>query len=325
MISPDIPIVLTSTANVGVSSWAAIPIAKLTPGRKIKAAMTLVGGAGDMSASLIDEANLNFLKQGLPHRAVPGDRNTSPISVEGTTWGYGQYYLLLDNRQSILAGRSVTYRIEYMEKVDAKTQQLMKEQFEKLYAALKEDFEFPDFNIHVEPCGQANAFSAPDITLCIELMTELFSKQKQGALVGIFIHELGHTLLNLWGMPGYDNEDIADEFAAAVLLSDVSSDAGGIAISDMITWFSEHDSKAQAAAILKVGDRHAPSIQRVRNLERILETPGPVISRWNRVLYQHMTVKALNEVISRAGERDDLALAKQILAAREPVKTAEAK
>jgi hypothetical protein len=325
LISPEIPSVVADTVTVGVSSWSVVEIGRFTPGRKLKAVMSVVGGAGDMSASITDEANLNFFRQGLPFRAFAGDRHTSPISVEGSSWGYGKYYLLLDNRQSILAGRNVSFRVDYMEKVDAKVQKQMKEQFEKLYSLLKDEYDFPDFNIHVAPCGQPNAFSSPDITLCIELMAELFAKERQNALVGIFIHELGHTLLNLWGLPGYDNEDIADEFAAAVMLGDASSDTGGQVISDMITWFSEHDSKAQAVAQLAVGDRHAPSIQRVRNLERILENPGPVVARWNRLLYQHMTTKALSEIVSRAGERDDVALAKQILASREPVKTAEAK
>jgi len=142
----------------------------------------------------------------------------------------------------------------------------------------------------------------------------LVAKNRNNALVGIFMHELGHALLNVCGMPGYDNEDIADEFAAAALLSSGKDDVGGQVLSEMITWFSEQDSRAQAVAILAAGDRHAPSIQRVRNLERIMADPSPVIARWNRVLYQHATAKALEKIVSSPGAHDDVELARSVLA-----------
>lgn len=318
-VSSDVPVVVNDQVLVNPASWAVIEIGRFTPGRTIKAVLNFSGGTGDIGAAILDEANLNFYRQGLPFRAHRVERQLPPITLEGATWTYGAYYLLLDNRHAVLAGRQVAFRIEYMDKVDPAAQQQTKEQLEKVYASLKEEFAFPDFDIHVTPCGQPNAFSAPDITLCTELIAQLVAKDRTNALVGIFMHELGHTLLNIWGMPGYDNEDIADEFAAAVLLSDDKSDVGGQVLSDMITWFSEHDSKAQAVAILAEGDRHAPSIQRVRNLERIMEAPASVIARWNRMLYQHMTPKALERIASKPGAHDDPQLARQILAVMKPV------
>ncbi len=313
LVSPDVPIVLSGEVLVNAMSTGFVEIARLSPGRQVKATLTFAGGTGDLSAAIVDEANLNFYKQGLPFRAHRVERQLSPITLEGKAWSHGQYYLLLDNRHAAWLGRNVTYRIDYMEKVDAAEQKELKQQFELLYAAIKEEFVFPDFNVHITPCGEANAFSAPDITMCTELLMEMVAKDRGNALAGIFLHELGHTLLNIWGMPGFDNEDIADEFAAVVMLSDDASDSGAVVLSDMITWFSEHNSKAQAMAILVAGDRHAPSIQRVRNLERIMENPAPVIERWNRLLYQHMTPKALERIASRPTANDDPQLARQIL------------
>lgn len=317
-ISPDLPVVVTDQVLVNPASWIVIEVGRFTPGRQIKANLNFVGGTGDLAAAIVDEANLNFFRQGLPFRAYRAERRMAPIQLVGTTWSHGRYYLLFDNRHAVLAGRQVSFRIDYMEQIDPAAQRQLKEQMELIFAALKEEFVFPDFNIHVTPCGQANAFSSPDITLCIELMMELVQGGRGNALMGVFLHELAHTLLNIWGMPGYDNEDIADEFAAVVLLNDDKSDIGGQVLSDMITWFSQQDSKAQAVAILAQGDRHAPSIQRVRNLERIMANPAPVITRWNRLLYQHMTANALERIASQPGTHDDPQLARQVLALRGP-------
>jgi hypothetical protein len=314
-VSLDIPVSRTEQASVDAASWKAVPIGQFSPGRPIKVMVNFAGGTGDLSAAIIDEANLNFFRQKLPYRAQRSARQLPPIALEGPTWSYGNYYLLLDNTHAVLASRQVAYRVEYMDKADPESVKALKEMLEKTYAALKEDFVFSDFNIDLKPCGQANAFSAPDITICTELVMDFVAKRRMAALAPVIVHELGHTLLNLWGMPGYDNEDIADEFAAVVLLSgDKDTESGARALSDMITWFSEQDAKAQAVGMLVQGDRHALSIQRVRNLQRIMEDPNPVIARWNRLLYRQMTAKALQRIESSPGAHDDPQLARQILA-----------
>ncbi len=313
-VSPDVPVVLTGEVVVNAMSAGVVEIARLSPGRPVKVTLDVAGG--DLSAAILDETNLNFYKQGLPFRAHRVDRQLAPITLEGNTWSHGHYYLLLDNKNAVWLGRNVAYRIDYKDKMDPAGLSDLKKTLGDLYAAVKEEFVFPDFDIHLAPCGEANAYSAPDITMCTELLLEMAAQNRSGALAGIFVHELGHTLLNIWGMPGFDNEDIADEFAAVVLLSDENAESGAVSLSDMITWFSEHNSKAQAAAILLEGGRHAPSIQRVRNLERIMENPDPVIARWNRVLYQHMTPKALERIASQPKTTDDPQLARQILGIR---------
>ena len=58
----------------------------------------------------------------------------------------------------------------------------------------------------------------PNITLCAELVEEMASKNMVGAISFAYLHELAHTLMKQWGLPLWDNEDAADEFATAFLL-----------------------------------------------------------------------------------------------------------
>jgi hypothetical protein len=83
--------------------------------------------------------------------------------------------------------------------------------------ALSKFYKLPKLKVSVIPCGTINAYSSPDITLCSELISDLYEKDLTQALYPILLHEIAHSLLNIWNLPGYDNEDLADEFSAAIL------------------------------------------------------------------------------------------------------------
>jgi hypothetical protein len=316
LVSRDVPVSVVKEVSVAALSASWIEIGKFGRDRDIAVSLQFAGGMGDLSAAIIDEANLNFFRQGLPYRSASVPRQTSPIQLSAKTWGFGRYFLLLDNRHAALAPRQARAEISYFEVMDKDAANALSESLGQAYAMLEQQFEFRDFNIRVEPCGQANAFSAPDITLCTELLFDLFAKDRKNAVLGIFFHELGHSLLNVWNMPGYDNEDIADEFAATLLLTGRNSQQGEEVLSEMIAWLSEHNSKAQAVDLLAQGSRHAPSIQRVRNLERIMANPEPLVARWNSLLYPRMKDAALAAIVESPGKHDDAALARQLLATR---------
>ena len=50
------------------------------------------------------------------------------------------------------------------------------------------------------------------------LLEELQANGMMDAVSFVYLHELGHTLMRQWGLPLWDNEDAADEFATAFLL-----------------------------------------------------------------------------------------------------------
>ncbi len=139
-------------------------------------------------------------------------------------------------------------------------------------------YHVPDFNIYVMPCGISNAFSAPDIIICTELLSDLNKHDLNNALIPILLHELAHSLLNLWNLPGYNNEDIADEFVV-VYLGEIEP-----FINDFEKFLIRNDPISEALVIIYKGDRHSLSIQRVRNLRENLKYRDELIKRWAHLL-----------------------------------------
>ncbi|WP_167884702.1 DUF4344 domain-containing metallopeptidase [Cupriavidus oxalaticus] len=156
---------------------------------------------------------------------------------------------------------------------------------------LDEIYSLPKFKVVVKPCGTVNAFSAPDITICTELIADLFEKDASEALPVMVMHEVGHTLLNLWGMPGWDNEDVVDEFAGSLMVSSRPQ-----AVRAMAKWLRSLDSLSAAALQLSRDERHSIPVQRARNFERLLadaaQTPKgqftPTQKRWFTLLGDHV-------------------------------------
>lgn len=267
----------------------------------------------DLSVYLVDEINYNLFRQQLPFRYTGVQKGISPIRFSSNATSYGPYFLILDNRYARVIDKKVRFEVKTLSSMSPERVEKIKGGMEMIYANLKKSFVFPDFDIHITPCNQVNAFSNPNITLCAELISEMVKKQRTNAITAVLLHELGHSLLNLWGLPGYDNEDTADEFAAALL---VRSESGKKALYEVMQWYSEANVRAEAQNMIEKGDRHSLSIQRIRNMERILANPAPVARRWNQVFYQHATDQFLQKTISSPGQFDDVALASSILSKR---------
>jgi len=146
--------------------------------------------------------------------------------------------------------------------------------------ALDIDYDLPEINVSVKPCGTSDASSAKNVVvICSELLAELHGRHLDGALSSILLHEIAHTLLNVWGLPGYENEELADEFAAVR-----ERDSHGLAA--FIRWLDQQDSTSEALEQLLNGDRHPISIQRSRNIKAASENPQ-LVERWERLLSAH--------------------------------------
>lgn len=185
--------------------------------------------------------------------------------------------LVLMNKERISASVGVVvYRIG---KRPQQMRSLIKDIVSLPIIALDRFYTLPKLTITVAPCGSANAYSMPDIVVCTELIADLTEKGVPNALHPILLHELAHSLLNLWGLPGYDNEDMADEFAAAFLAKWSQN-----AMADFIRWFEMQDAVGEAVAQLVNGGRHSLSIQRARNMRRALEQSDVIAARWGRLL-----------------------------------------
>src|SRR5262249_46746932 len=149
------------------------------------------------------------------------------------------------------------------------------------------------FNIAIRHCGVENAFSNPNITLCAELIQSLGKQRLDSALAFVFLHELGHTLLRGWGLPMWDNEDAADEFAT-VLMKMGHQDAAALQAAQ---WWATQTNAQEALSKLWVDDRHTVSPQRARNIIHWLNDTDQLLDRWKRVFVPNMQTDALLEAL----------------------------
>lgn len=200
-----------------------------------------------------------------------------------------------------------------------------------------EFFDVKEFDLNLIPCGSINAYSAKDdgdIYMCSELLFDTETKGIRNAFAGIFMHELGHTLLNLWNDPNFDNELTADNFAAAAMIisenfesqydteesEDVSSED---VIRDLIKFFESISNISQEAQAAFLGDQHPLSIQRINNFKSILTSPKKTAERWTNSIYPHLTVAALESIIETPHIGADIDLAKSILSRKKACGTVE--
>jgi hypothetical protein len=223
-----------------------------------------------------------------------------------------QVWLVLDNGFANVIAKKLNVVVAFQKEWSDADVTMLRAELEKIHSRITATFKDSDFDLSLKSCGQQNAFSekrTASITICQEMFADLAAKKNVGAMAGVMLHEYGHSLLNRWGEPGASEEDMADQFAAAMLLK--GGDDGRQLLVQWIKFWEQHDSVAEANYVLKNGDTHSLSIQRARNLNQILIYPEDFIRRWNKMLYRHMTTAELDRVIQRPSKTDDLDLAKQ--------------
>lgn len=223
----------------------------------------------------------------------------------------GPHIIIVDNSYSMMMKKKASLSVYKTATISDQEKTEMKTSFDKFSQGISKVFQIKKLDFNFKSCGQKNAFSANQggaITLCSELYFDILKRQIPGALDSIIFHELGHSLLNIWGMPNWDNEETVDEFALVMLYWGSAQEKA----LDWIRYFEADNSAAQARYKLTNDDGHPLSVQRIRNIQRILRNPAPVIARWNKFLYPHMSNKALISIIDNPGRYEDKQLAANI-------------
>jgi hypothetical protein len=128
----------------------------------------------------------------------------------------------------------------------------------------------------------------------MELIEKLADQDLHDAVEFVLFHELGHTLLRVWGLPGWDNEDMADEFAT-VLLMLAEQDTVALAAAQ---WWAAEASEEEVRAKLWINDRHPLSPQRARNITGWLNQREDLLRRWEKVLIPNMQTEVLKKLAS---------------------------
>lgn len=230
----------------------------------------------------------------------------------------GHYYLVIDNRAG-KEPRSISIDIKASNNAgnDTAAAKQIETVLEKFEQNLKQYFVFDNLNFRVGRCGTANAFSRDDtVILCAEiapkLMNTIGDKTKaQDALMFAIMHEIGHVLLKQWGYPFYDNEELADEFATALLVMFKQ----GHRARSQAEYFSRMPTEEELQKKQHLNDKHPLSVQRARNILGWLQEPD-LVKRWQKVLVPNMQTRVLKALQRNPKTWTDKKLIQQELAKR---------
>jgi hypothetical protein len=164
--------------------------------------ITVHGGTNNkVRLLLLDLDNFQRYAARKPFEVIKGASGdvTGTARFKAPLPGSNVYRLVVDNQGAAFMSRTVqVYAYAILPEPTLESLKAAKG-FETAYASLKQLFVFEDFKIALHHCGQSNAFSNPDIHMCIELVEEYTQRGLPNALLFIFFHELGHTFLKLWG------------------------------------------------------------------------------------------------------------------------------
>lgn len=250
-----------------------------------------------VAVGLVDQDNFDKLKGGTSYEFV--------ADTKRTVWGTGKYtflvprtgtyHLLVDNGAAWFLARDVDLYAYVVHPKPTPWSLEFQHSAQGLYNALRAWFLFDDFKVSYRHCGVENAFSSPDITICLELIEGLRDQGLPGAYPFVLFHELGHTLLRRWGDTRFDQEDVADEFAvmASVLLN-VQSNAAEAA-----KWFAARKVEINAGPRLWLVDRHTISPVRAQNIIGWLKEPSELMRTWQPLLVPHMQTDYLKQLDDR--------------------------
>ena len=296
--------------NLEVSGgiWKSIRLKNLPKGAVVGVEMQTNGA---VTLSLVTDTD---------HRRAPdfkeplfSSRVDTKISFSVTTPAAGHYYVVLDNRLAAVS-RSVKLTIRAARGDRGTRSGAAEAVLGKFQTQLNKIFVFESFPIHVRRCGVATAFVRDaGIVLCAEYAKKLYEtlgdKQRASdALLFTLFHEVGHVLLQQWQYPFHDNEEVADEFATAVMVM-LKMKTRVLAKAE---FFAANPSISEILAKTFKDDRHPLSVQRARNIRRWAKDPK-LVKKWQTVFVPHMQTPVLERLREQPTPWSDLALVKKEL------------
>lgn len=313
------PVNLNRAVRAG--HFEALELGEMAAGDKAKLEIQSENRAfPDITALIMEEGSVGPYLAGQRVRASGAQRRNTPFRFEFTADVPGRYVLVVDNRYSLMVTKQVRGQVVFEQSLPEAEMQGLNRAFTALLKQVHETFEVPQFALRVQPCGMVNAFSrfaTGEITMCSEMISRTI--RTPGALLGITYHELGHSLLALWGLPGNDNEDTADEFAVQMTLRNPLE---AQVLEQFAAFFESSDSWIEARHVIENGGRHSLGVQRSRNIRAAVANAQAVTAKWNRFMYPRMTTAHLRKLAAAPGQYESPELARRIIAEREQLATA---
>jgi hypothetical protein len=257
---------------------------------------------GEARVLLLDKTNLRLAPA--QRRPLFAGSTASTIKIGAKIPESGTYYLLIDNRQGTTPrgfSLKVTATAPTASSIvgddnhvgNSDTLQRFQVQMEKLEQNLRRYFVFDDLEFRLARCGTPNAYADDEsVVICMEigpLLSRLGdSARAQDIFIFTLMHEVAHVWMRQWGYPFHGNEEVADEFATA-LLTLFNHGERARAAAEM---FDQFPSQQEYEFKKEKFDRHPLSVQRARNIRRWLEDPK-LLSRWQKIFLPHMQTDVL--------------------------------
>jgi hypothetical protein len=279
---------------------------------------------GDAGILLLDESNLRLPPD--RRKTLFESRTADKLRVGVRIPASGTYYLVVDNRSGgserafslEVTGRSseTDQGSETKALPDSAKKAQLDEQMAKFAQNLRRYFIFEDLQFRFASCGTANAYSSEDtVIICVEiapLLKKLGDPSKANdVFVFALMHEVGHVLLKQWGYPFHDNEEVADEFATALLVLFGQGERARASAA----LFADQSAEKELEIKREKFDRHPLSVQRARNILKWLED-AELLRRWQKVLVPHMQTSVLHAMTLSSKPWIDLPLVERELAMR---------
>lgn len=288
----------TFTTDVPPGKWKSVRVRNLP----VSAVVSVQAeSSGSVGVAFLDSSDL---------RAYPSPANPlfqgqfeDKLSFSVTIPSQGDYYVLFDNRRGN-ESRSIKVTIAGKRgdrvRVNPASIEKFQDSLDEFERKLTNVFIFEPFPLKIKQCGVARAFATTaGVVLCAEYAKKLYDtlgdKEKtRDAILFTVFHEIGHVFLRQWHSPVYDNEDVADEFAAAIMMLFGLRER----LVAKAEFFASQPARTEALAKALKDDRHSLSVQRARNILR-WAGDSSLLRKWEGQFVPHMQTQALEKLLDR--------------------------
>ncbi|MGE5892543.1 MAG: DUF4344 domain-containing metallopeptidase [bacterium] len=308
------------SVDVQPSQWKAVRLQNLPATASIKVE---IRSSGTATVSLLDESQFqNYPEVQRPlFQGTVQDKLSFAVKIPAD----GAYLVVFDNKSKIriitldvvITGASGADAMVLDGNPPGDQEDALGKTLSAFGQELRKLFIFKPFPITAKTCGKETALSGPEgVVLCMEFVKKISdtmgSKEKTvNALLFTVFHEVAHNLLSQWGYPFADNEEVADDFATAIMMMLGQKER----LSAMTEFFISNPTSKELLAKAFQGDRHPLSIQRARDILRWTKDPER-IRRWQTVFVPHMQTEVLEKLNATRPAWADSALIEQELKIR---------
>lgn len=307
-------------SSVAAGDWTGARLRNLPAGASLRIQITT---EGEFAVLLLDGAGYQRFPE--VDSSLFRGRVHERIEFTASIPEAGDYYLIIDNRDGdTQRDFTLTARAARGDNGGSgeRGARPLDEQLARIAALLERVFVFDALDMRAVRCadGGSGGSGAPDdaVVVCVEYARKLLAtledeERAEHALLFATLHQAASVLLRQWGYPFYDDEDVADELAAVLMILFQQTDV----LRSHAQYIASLAPGSAAARELAKESPPALSAARARSLLDLLQD-AERLARWQALLIPHMQTGFLRKMQERSAPARTQALIDEELARREP-------